>query len=474
MTRPQQKTIKDKIKQKGWLSSFRTLMRFVADRAVEIEIGEVASSMALTTLLAIVPVLALSLAVFAAFPSFAEARQSLEDLIVMSFLPEQYSSVLVGYLNEFTSHAAGLTTFGLIGLAVTALLLIDKLFVTVNRIFKVRAMRPWSQRALIYWALLTIGPAALALSLSMTGKLTAMALEGVSSGTASLLYNIGQVALQSLCFAVIYKYVPACRVQFSHALMGGLIVVLAGQIVRQAFEYYITAGTLTSIYGAFVALPALIVWIYVAWFLFFTGAAVTATIPKLTAGRFLDSYRAGNDFLTGLAMLRELVLMRLAGATPMLTTGQMCEAVDTYPEAAERILSVLASARYIAPAAASDGVQGWVLVADCRSVNLMRAFEAFAVSGQNTLVRQATKGEPAEGSLESWWAAMKSSAALTTPIAELFGNEKEIAELRKLYADELPAAAAGDSSQAAEQSSAPLQEPAAQESDASQPQAQPL
>ena len=69
---------------------------------------------------------------------------------------------------------------------------------------------------------------------------------------------------------------------------------------------------------------------------------------------------------------------------------------------------------------------------------------------------------------------MKSSAALTTPIAELFGNEKEIAELRKLYADELPAAAAGDSSQAAEQSSAPLQEPAAQESDASQPQAQPL
>ena len=441
MIRSQQKTIKDKIKQKGWLNSFRTLMRFVADRAVEIEIGEVASSMALTTLLAIVPVLALSLAVFAAFPSFAEARQSLQDLIVMSFLPEQYSSVLVGYLNEFTSHAAGLTTFGLIGLAVTALLLIDKLFVTVNRIFKVRAMRPWSQRALIYWALLTIGPAALALSLSMTGKLTAMALEGVGSGTASFLYNTGQIVLQSLCFALIYKYVPACRVQFSHALMGGLLVVLAGQIVKQGFEYYITAGTLTNIYGAFVALPALIVWIYVAWFLFFTGAAVTATIPKLTAGRFLDSYRAGNDFLTGLAMLRELVLLRLAGLTPMMTTEQMCDAVDTYPEAAERILSVLASARYIAPAAGSDGVQGWVLVADCRSADLMRAFEAFAVSGQNSLVRGASRNQMIEGSLESWWTAMKSSTALTTPIAEVFANKKQIAALQNLHAEEPPAAA---------------------------------
>ena len=141
--RRKQKTIQEKIRQKGWLNSFRTLMRFVADRAAEIEIAEVASSMALTTLLAIVPVLALSLALFAAFPSFADARKSLEDLIVMSFLPEQYSSVLLGYLNEFTRHAAGLTTFGLVGLAVTALLLIDKLFVTVNRIFKVKTMRPW-------------------------------------------------------------------------------------------------------------------------------------------------------------------------------------------------------------------------------------------------------------------------------------------------------------------------------------------
>ena len=58
--------------------------------------------------------------------------------------------------------------------------------------------------------------------------------------------------------------------------------------------------------GAFVALPVLVLWIYVAWFLFFAGAAVTATIPKLTSGRYMDSYRAGDDFLTALAMLKAL------------------------------------------------------------------------------------------------------------------------------------------------------------------------
>ena len=57
-----QMSIKEKIRQKGWLASIRTLMRFVADRASEIEIVEVASSMALPKLLALVPGVALSLA----------------------------------------------------------------------------------------------------------------------------------------------------------------------------------------------------------------------------------------------------------------------------------------------------------------------------------------------------------------------------------------------------------------------------
>ena len=104
-------------------------------------------------------------------------------------------------------------------------------------------------------------------------------------------------------------------------------------------------------------------------------------------------------------------------------------------------MSVLASARYIAPAAGSDGVQGWVLVADCRSADLMRAFEAFAVSGQNSLVRGASRNQMIEGSLESWWAAMKSSTALTTPIAEVFANKKQIAALQNLHVEEPPAAA---------------------------------
>lgn len=427
-------TLREKLRKKGLISSFRTLLRFAADRARENDLTEVTSTMALATLTAIVPVLALSLAAFSAFPGFAGARQALEDLIVMSLLPEQYSEQLLGYISQFTSHAAGLTTFGLLGLAVTAFLLIDKLFVTLNRIFKVTAPRPWFQRVLIYWALMTVGPLAVAVSLTMTGHYAAMALEGIDPGVSKTLYNVGQVFLQAFGFAVIYKFVPACRVHFSHALVGGSVVSVCGLVVKQLFGMWVTAGTLTNIYGAFVAIPVFVLWVYVAWYLFFAGAAIAATIPKLTAGRFLDYYRPGNEFLTALAMLRELVHLRLRQKRPILDVEELCDAADTYPEAAERILSRLAEAGYVAPVTTEAGgrTQEWVLVADSQKTTLLRAFEFFAVSGGNSLVsskmqRLAGK-DGAVGILADWWKQFSTNEALNRPMAHLFalpGDEEE-------------------------------------------------
>ncbi len=422
----QRQRLRERLRKKGLWASIRTLLRFAADRARENDLTEVTSTMALATLTAIVPVLALSLAAFSAFPGFAGARQALEDLILMSLLPEQYSEQLLGYISQFTSHAAGLTTFGLLGLALTAFLLIDKLFVTLNRIFRVTVMRPWFQRVLIYWALMTVGPIAVAVSITMTGRYAAMALEGIDPGVSQTLYNFGQLVLQALGFAIIYKFVPACRVHFGHALAGGITVSIVGLFVKQLFGIWVNAGTLANIYGAFVAIPVFVLWIYVAWYLFFAGAAITATIPKLTAGRFLDYYRPGNEFLTALVMLRELVHLRLQQKRPILDVEELCEAADTYPEAAERILLRLAQAGYVAPVTTEAGgrTQDWVLVADSQKTTLMRAFEAFVVSGGNSLVSSKmlrTPGkEGASGILSAWWREFTAGDALNKPLAQIF------------------------------------------------------
>ena len=167
MSIPENTPLLTALRRRQLLNTLRNLAGFAVARMREAQLQEVASSMTLTTLLSLVPLLAVSLAAFAAFPSFSETRAALEEA-VMSVLPLSYSEVIMKYLKVFSDHASGLGAFGLAGLALTALLMIDKFFVTVNRIFRVRRMRSWAQRAMIYWALLTLGPIAIALSITLS------------------------------------------------------------------------------------------------------------------------------------------------------------------------------------------------------------------------------------------------------------------------------------------------------------------
>ncbi|MCF0254252.1 MAG: YihY family inner membrane protein [Duodenibacillus sp.] len=410
--------------RRAFMSDALVLCRFTLNRAAELQIAEVSSSMALTTITGLVPLLALAMAIFAAFPAFEPYRHALESAILGSFLPEQYSAQIIVKIKEFAAHAAGLTTFGVIGLAVTVFFLIDKIFKTVNGIFKLRTTRPLAQRALIYWALMTIGPVMLAFSMTVTAKITAGVSAGVSSAVTSWLLPGFDILVQALMFGVVYKLIPNCRVKFTHAFMGGLVVSIGSMAVKKGFAYYVGSGTLASIYGAFVALPVLIIWIYAAWLLFFAGAAVTATIPKLAAGRLADGACAGNDFFTGLVMLQELTAMQLRGEPAVLSGPELCALADTYPEACERVLDTMRRAGYVAKVDGRSARDAWALVVDSRQATLKKAFEAFAADGANTLVAERLVDDPgvARGKLHDWWARLSDNEALTLPMSRAFGK----------------------------------------------------
>ncbi|MDO5530977.1 YihY family inner membrane protein [Sutterella sp.] len=408
-----------------------SLFSFSASRMREAQLQEVASSMTLTTLLSLVPLLAVSLAAFAAFPSFADTRKALEDALFNSFLPDQYSTEIMEYLKLFSDHASGLGAFGLAGLSLTALLMINKFFVTVNRIFRVKNMRPWTQRAMIYWALLTLGPLAIALSITFTTQAIRIASGSTDISVPGWLFVVLQLLLQTFGYAVLFKLVPNCRVPFSHAFAGGLIVAVASQIVKMGFEYYITAGTLSSIYGAFVAFPVFLLWLYVAWMLVFAGAAITATIPQLTSGRFADSYMRGNDFLTGTVLLAELTRARQKGQ-PVVSVDELARAADSYPQAIERILARLAEYDYCAPVLESERRRrtGWALLCDPEKRTLRDAVFALLIDPANGLVRPAGDARHPEGPLSAWFSRFTEASIIDEPLSELAdpGRAKALAK----------------------------------------------
>ena len=378
--------LREKIRAKGFLNSARELLKFLVDRLFEIRLSDTASTMTLATLLGIVPLLAISLAVFAAFPAFSGEREALETLILTSFIPEQYSEIIVKHLREFSQHAAGLTTFGAVGLLITGVLLINKLFVTINRIFRIRRPRPLMERVLIYWALITLGPISIATSLSFTGHIAALTFEGVDPGISRFFYSVGLIILQSFAYAAVYAFVPNCLVRFRHAFIGGFIVSLASLVVKRGFAHYVAAGTITSLYGAFAAVPVFVLWIYVAWYLFFAGAAVTAVIPQLIGGRCTDHFKPGNAFYTALAFLEAFLKREAKGKTPVLTTIELAEETDTTPQDARAVLEVLSEIDFVKSVNEKGAPESWALVADSARVTVRPVLEALALDSGNLLL----------------------------------------------------------------------------------------
>src|SRR5690606_28773887 len=120
-----------------FLARAKDVLRFTLEYAGEKKLTRAASSLTFTTVLAIVPLLAVVLALFTAFPLFSEFRIALEDFLSESLLPPSFSDTIMGYLNQFAAQASGLTAVGGIFLMVTSIMLIMTIDEAFNEIWRV-------------------------------------------------------------------------------------------------------------------------------------------------------------------------------------------------------------------------------------------------------------------------------------------------------------------------------------------------
>jgi membrane protein len=237
--------------------------------------------------IALVPLVTLILAVFTAFPVFAKMQVTLQTWLVQSLVPDNIARSVLGYLTQFASKASRLGTVGLVAFVVTALALIFTIDRTLNNIWRVRQLRPFAQRLLIYWAALTLGPVLLAASLT----LTSYALSGPSSavriipGGLKFIFDLLEFSLLAAGMAALYHYVPNTRVKWAHAWAGGIFAAIAIEVAKVLLTWYLrSVPTFSAVYGAFAAVPILLLWFYIAWVIVLFGAVIAAYLPSLLSG----------------------------------------------------------------------------------------------------------------------------------------------------------------------------------------------
>jgi membrane protein len=255
-------------------------------RLFEDRLTQAAGSLTYTTLLAIVPLLAVALAFTTAFPAFDRAIEALRDYVNKNFLPEARGVHLaVLQLNEFAAGARKLTGVGLAVLGVTAVMLMLSIDDILNRLFRVERKRSLAQRVAMYWAVLTLGPLLIGAGLSMTSALAA------SSFGILQLDRIAQTLLRVLPFlltwtalAALYILVPNRKVPLMSALAGSLLAGIAFELAKRGFAVFVSGfPTYTLIYGAFAGLLIFLIWVYVSWLIVLVGATFTATLVEPSA-----------------------------------------------------------------------------------------------------------------------------------------------------------------------------------------------
>lgn len=269
---------------------------FLMRRAQSDTIFRVAASLSYTSLIAIVPLLAIGLAIFSAFPVFQGAKEQLQEIILQNFVPN-IEQEISQYFADFINATAQLTAIGVIGIAVTAILMLSTIENSLNFIFKVYKPRNIKTKITLYWTVITLGPLLLGTALSLRGyvyTLQKFMPEDIISSQFYLSTLIPSL-FTTLALVLLYVWCPT-KVRLSNAVIGAVVAMMMFFLLRKFFGLAISASaTYKTLYGAMATLPILLIWIYCSWAVVIFGAVVTAAIGEYREHEAFSSEENAED-----------------------------------------------------------------------------------------------------------------------------------------------------------------------------------
>lgn len=273
----------------AWLLSQARLCYHVGQEFIHDRCLLRASSLTYTTILSIVPLMAVSLSWF--------SRMKLSQEEVQTFLSRYLFPnaalfrTIQDNIDKFSSNAAALSTVGTLGIFVIAFSMINTMEKSLNEIWHVTKKRSLWDKVSSFWMALTLAPILIGLSLFMTAKLKSLPVVGTLLAypliKASLVYLIPFLMIL-LAFFMLYKLLPFAGVRSRSAFGGAAIGALLFMILKWGFGLYVTHFTAYSkIYGALAAIPAFLLYLFLIWIIVLLGAEFSYVL------QYPEIYRTG-------------------------------------------------------------------------------------------------------------------------------------------------------------------------------------
>ncbi|MGH7039761.1 MAG: YhjD/YihY/BrkB family envelope integrity protein [Stellaceae bacterium] len=333
------------------------------------------------TLVSLVPLGVIALGSLSAIPILSQARDKLLAAAFRYFVPAVGEQAAT-WMRTFAESATQTTAISIAGIAVTGVLLLVTVEDQLNLMWRVSAPRPWVQRVLAYWTLITLGPVLLGVSMSLStyfeiaahhGGLGQKAAELIASSAAwHGLARATPPFLEFIAFTLLYCVIPNCTVRWRDGALGSVIATAAIEILKIGFSIYIGAVSYyRTVYGALATIPIFLLWMYISWMAVLLGAVVAAALPNWRIDERVGDLPAGGVRLGfSLALIAALVRAQRDGetrSTPALAAdfGIATTVIDEH-------MRPLAEAGF----AAQTQAGAWVLAWNPASATLRDLYEA--------------------------------------------------------------------------------------------------
>lgn len=287
-----------------------------------------ASALTYSTLLSIVPLLAVLFAIARGF-GFQNIVKS--QLFVYFQGQEELLNKATAFIDSSIEYAQGgvFLGIGVILLLYTVINLLSNIEDNFNTIWQIKKGRTYFRMFTDYLALIIIAPVFLICNAGITIILNTTAEQQYLLGLVITPFmKIIPFLITTLLFTILNIYIPNTKVKFTSALLGGIFTGICFQVFQMLYiNGQIWISKYNAIYGSFAALPLLLLWLQLTWFFVLFGVQLTFAYQNVNKFSFehetSNISRRYRDFVILIIMV--LIVKRFEKGDKPYTADELSE-----------------------------------------------------------------------------------------------------------------------------------------------------
>jgi membrane protein len=359
-----------------------------------------AMSLVYTTLLSIVPLLALSFSVLKAFGVHNQIEPTLRNFLApLGPQGDEVTAHIIEFVERMNVGVLGSLGFAL--LLYTAISLVQKIEESFNFIWHIAESRSLSERFSRYLSVLLVGPILLFSAVGLTAAVTHLdPVQGLLAMEpfgrfAYLAGRLTPYLLVMAAFTFIYAFVPNTRVRLWPAVAGGVVGGLLWQSGGWAFAAFVAASTrYSAIYSSFAILVLFMIWLHLSWLILLFGAAVAfyRQHPEYVLPQSGEP-RLSNRMRERLALVVVgLVAQQHRDGGPPWSLPRLSQRLGVPTHALRTVLGALQQAGILAQT--GDDPPAYLPARDLARISLRQLLEAVRAAGEDRYLSPAALPAP--------------------------------------------------------------------------------